>query len=86
MQTYGLKEVGLFRVPGSAASIAEMQAAFERDEDPLSQPNANKLYTVESVAGLLKLYLRSLPNPVFPAKLYNTFIAVGVKVKEKMIH
>lgn len=57
--------------------MAELQDAFERDEDPLSAPPKGRRYTPESVGGLLKLFFRSLPNPAFPLKLYATFVKVG---------
>lgn len=65
-------------MPGSSASIDELEKAFEADEDLLAKADAPRLYTSESVAGLLKLYFRLLPNPVFPRKLYNTFVTVSL--------
>lgn len=77
LEANGLREEGIFRVPGSASQLDELRAAFERDEDPL-EDTASSAYSVESVAGLFKLFFRMLPNPVFPRKLYSTFVAVSV--------
>ncbi|KAK2851359.1 hypothetical protein Q5P01_007635 [Channa striata] len=58
----GLHHEGIFRVPGSQMEIINLRDAFERGEDPL----AERRYDMDSVAGVLKLYFRSLENPLFP--------------------
>ncbi|KAI9530779.1 hypothetical protein NQZ68_000270 [Dissostichus eleginoides] len=58
----GLQHEGIFRVPGSQAEVNNLRDAFERGEDPL----AERRYELDSVAGVLKLYFRSLENPLFP--------------------
>ncbi len=58
-----LEVEGLFRVPGSAESIAKLKKHFEKyytipdDEDP------------HAVCGLVKSFLRELPNPVVPPSI-----------------
>ncbi|XP_010795309.1 rho GTPase-activating protein 4-like isoform X2 [Notothenia coriiceps] len=58
----GLQHEGIFRVPGSQTEVNNLRDAFERGEDPL----AERRYELDSVAGVLKLYFRSLENPLFP--------------------
>ncbi|KAM9344012.1 rho GTPase-activating protein 4-like isoform 2-T3 [Pholidichthys leucotaenia] len=58
----GLHHEGIFRVPGSQMDVNNLRDAFERGEDPL----AEQRYDLDSVAGVLKLYFRSLKNPLFP--------------------
>uniref|UniRef100_A0A672IQ02 Rho GTPase activating protein 4a n=1 Tax=Salarias fasciatus TaxID=181472 RepID=A0A672IQ02_SALFA len=58
----GLHHEGIFRVPGSQTEVNALRDAFERGEDPL----AERSYDLDSVAGVLKLYFRSLENPLFP--------------------
>ncbi|XP_029417698.1 rho GTPase-activating protein 4 isoform X2 [Nannospalax galili] len=55
----GLQHEGIFRVSGAQARISEIREAFERD----------------SVAGVLKLYFRSLEPPLFPLDLFNELLA-----------
>ncbi|CAB1343353.1 unnamed protein product, partial [Coregonus sp. 'balchen'] len=56
----GLTEEGLFRMPGQTNHVRELQDAFNCGEKPLFDSNTD----VHTVASLLKLYLRELPEPV----------------------
>ena len=49
-------------MPGGNAEIADMKNAFERGNDPLVGGAAG--HDPNAIAGTLKLYLRSLANPV----------------------
>uniref|UniRef100_A0A3Q3KZ87 Rho GTPase activating protein 4a n=1 Tax=Mastacembelus armatus TaxID=205130 RepID=A0A3Q3KZ87_9TELE len=60
---HGLHHEGIFRVPGSQMEVNNLRDAFERGEDPLAEQS----YDLDSVAGVLKLYFRSLESPLFPA-------------------
>ncbi|XP_077441579.1 rho GTPase-activating protein 24 isoform X4 [Vanacampus margaritifer] len=67
----GLCEEGLFRLPGQANLVKELQEAFDCGEKPLFDCNTD----VHTVASLLKLYLRELPEPVVPFHKYDDFLA-----------
>uniref|UniRef100_A0A3P8UFT6 Rho GTPase activating protein 4a n=1 Tax=Cynoglossus semilaevis TaxID=244447 RepID=A0A3P8UFT6_CYNSE len=66
----GLHHEGIFRVPGSQAEVNNLRDAFEQGEDPLAEQN----YDLDSVAGVLKLYFRSLENPLFPIDSTNQLL------------
>lgn len=59
---HGLHHEGIFRVPGSQMEVNNLRDAFEQGEDPL----ADQRYNLDSVAGVLKLYFRTLESPLFP--------------------
>ncbi|XP_064418633.1 rho GTPase-activating protein 22 isoform X1 [Latimeria chalumnae] len=67
----GLNEEGLFRMPGQANLVKELQDAFDCGEKPLFDSNTD----VHTVASLLKLYLRELPEPVIPFVKYEDFLS-----------
>ncbi|KFU83797.1 Rho GTPase-activating protein 24, partial [Chaetura pelagica] len=67
----GLKEEGLFRLPGQANLVKELQDAFDCGEKPSFDSNTD----VHTVASLLKLYLRELPEPVIPYAKYEDFVS-----------
>lgn len=67
----GLQEEGLFRLPGQANLVKELQDAFDCGEKPLFDRNTD----VHTVASLLKLYLRELPEPVIPYSKYEDFLS-----------
>ncbi|KAG5831691.1 hypothetical protein ANANG_G00306430 [Anguilla anguilla] len=66
----GLDEEGLFRMPGQANLVKDLQDAFDCGDKPLFNSNTD----VHTVASLLKLYLRELPEPVVPFSQYQDFL------------
>ncbi|NWH66963.1 RHG22 protein, partial [Geococcyx californianus] len=69
----GLMEEGLFRMPGQANLVKDLQDSFDCGEKPLFDSNTD----VHTVASLLKLYLRELPEPVIPFAKYEDFLSCG---------
>ncbi|XP_078284521.1 rho GTPase-activating protein 22-like isoform X1 [Rhinoraja longicauda] len=67
----GLNEEGLFRMPGQANLVKELQDSFNCGEKPRFDKNTD----VHTVASLLKLYLRELPEPVIPFAKYEDFLS-----------
>ncbi|XP_051793717.1 rho GTPase-activating protein 24-like [Acanthochromis polyacanthus] len=72
----GLHEVGLFRQPGQASLVKELQEAFDSGE----RPSFDSSTDVHTVASLLKLYLRQLPEPLVPYSRYQDFLLCGQKL------
>ncbi|KAI8364660.1 uncharacterized protein BYT42DRAFT_649328 [Radiomyces spectabilis] len=70
-----MMEEGLYRLSGSAAWIHNMRLKFDEvgDVDLLS---TNEDHDIHAVAGLLKLWLRELPDSVFTAELRQEFLLV----------
>jgi len=66
-------EEGLFRIPGNGVVIQEIKKSFNEGSADLSQYTSADIHTI---AGLLKLYLRELPEPLFIWRYYSTFIKV----------
>nr|XP_044993639.1 rho GTPase-activating protein 22 isoform X2 [Jaculus jaculus] len=67
----GLTEEGLFRMPGQANLVRDLQDSFDCGEKPLFDSTTD----VHTVASLLKLYLRELPEPVIPFARYEDFLS-----------
>ncbi|KAM3869120.1 rho GTPase-activating protein 24 [Diretmus argenteus] len=72
----GLHEVGLFRQPGQATLVKELQEAFDAGE----RPSFDSSTDVHTVASLLKLYLRQLPEPLVPYSRYQDFLLCGQRL------
>ncbi|KAG0321693.1 hypothetical protein BGZ99_003748 [Dissophora globulifera] len=74
LEAKGVDEVGLFRVPGSHASVQKLKKIFDTGKD----------YNLLAVGGidpndiatLLKLYLRELPTPLLSAVFLEQFQSV----------
>ncbi|XP_048581616.1 protein FAM13B isoform X3 [Nematostella vectensis] len=67
----GLKHEGIFRVSGNHKVVESLKATFDRDGDADLEE-----CDVMAVAGLLKLFLRELPEPPVPQSLTADFIKV----------
>ncbi|KAK3736407.1 hypothetical protein QZH41_017912, partial [Actinostola sp. cb2023] len=65
----GLEEEGLFRLPGNMKTISELKAGFNKGENP--DINDSEIHTV---ASLLKMYLRELPEPLIPYDFFEVFL------------
>nr|XP_046266822.1 rho GTPase-activating protein 22-like [Scatophagus argus] len=76
IQERGMHEVGLFRQPGQASLVKELQEAFDAGE----RPSFDSSTDVHTVASLLKLYLRQLPEPLVPYSRYQDFLLCGQKL------
>lgn len=65
----GLKEEGIFRIGGSHATMQQYKARYDAGEnvDLTSEPDVN------NVSGLLKMYLRELPEHLFTDHLMPLF-------------
>ena len=59
--------------------INNLREAFEKGEDPLADmTDAND---INSVAGVLKLYLREIREPVFSVQYFDQFMELASKKK-----
>lgn len=67
----GLEEEGLFRAPGQTNHVRELQDAFDRGEKPVFDSSTD----CHTVASLLKLYIRELPEPIIPFSKYTQFLS-----------
>ncbi|XP_012736068.2 rho GTPase-activating protein 22 isoform X2 [Fundulus heteroclitus] len=76
----GLKEEGLFRAPGQTNHVRELRDAFDRGEKPVFDSSTD----VHTVASLLKLYIRELPEPIIPFSKYTQFLSCAqILTKDK---
>ncbi|XP_077547541.1 SLIT-ROBO Rho GTPase-activating protein 2B-like isoform X10 [Haemaphysalis longicornis] len=72
---YGLHHQGVFRVSGSQVEINHFRDCFERGEDPLAE--VSDASDINSVAGVLKLYLRELREPLFPIFYFDQLMEIS---------
>lgn len=70
IREHGLNEEGIFRLPGQDNQVKQFREAFDAGERP-SFPSDTDVHTV---ASLLKLYLRELPEPVILWTQYQDFL------------
>ncbi|XP_037026256.1 active breakpoint cluster region-related protein isoform X2 [Bradysia coprophila] len=64
----GMYEIGVYRVSGSASDLAKLKKSFETNNYEAEQ--LLKEVDIHSVTGILKSYLRELPEALFTDLLY----------------
>ncbi|XP_062518959.1 rho GTPase-activating protein 24-like [Corticium candelabrum] len=69
----GLDELGIFRLPGNQVKVQGLKELFDKGE----HPDLQSCDEVHSVASLLKLYLRELPEPLIPFEYFDMFISAA---------
>ncbi|XP_053510254.1 rho GTPase-activating protein 25 [Ictalurus furcatus] len=74
IREHGLDEEGIFRLPGQENQVKHFREAFDAGERPSFPADTD----VHTVASLLKLYLRELPEPVVPWTQYQDFLDSSV--------
>ncbi|XP_053944902.1 rho GTPase-activating protein 25 isoform X2 [Cuculus canorus] len=73
IQEHGMSEEGIFRLPGQDNLVKQLRDGFDAGE----RPSFDRDTDVHTVASLLKLYLRELPEPVVPWMQYEDFLLCG---------
>ena len=68
----GIEQEGLFRISGNKSVMEKLKASFEKTGTADLEETADVL----SAAGLLKMFLRELPDSVIPDNLTRQFINV----------
>ena len=77
---FGLDAEGIYRTSGNANHIAQLRAQFDHDSSKIDfRDPENFFHDVNSVAGLLKMFFRDLPDPLFTAEHYQEFIDAASK-------
>uniref|UniRef100_A0A8C4K9Q1 Myosin IXB n=1 Tax=Dromaius novaehollandiae TaxID=8790 RepID=A0A8C4K9Q1_DRONO len=82
VEMHGLYTEGIYRKSGSANRMKELKQLLQAD------PNSVKLenYPIHTITGILKQWLRELPDPLMTSAQYNDFLrAVELPGKQEQI-
>ncbi|XP_074649429.1 rho GTPase-activating protein 24-like [Tubulanus polymorphus] len=78
LMKHGLDHEGIFRLTGSVKSIRTTKFAFDTCEDiDFERDDIDN----NTIASLLKLYFKELPEPIIPFNLYEHFMTIGLKIQ-----
>lgn len=77
VEQYALSSVGIYRISGTSSRIQKIKFKFESgDPNPISEED---LSDINNVTGVLKLWFRELPDPLFPSASYHQFLDAASK-------
>ncbi|KAJ2080065.1 hypothetical protein H4R24_003336 [Coemansia sp. RSA 988] len=69
----GLEEVGIYRVSGAAADVSRLRTLFNADPEAVDLGSGG-FHDINVVSGVIKQFLRELPEPLMTFNLYDGFI------------
>ncbi|KAG2032469.1 hypothetical protein BDR03DRAFT_970000 [Suillus americanus] len=82
--TWGVQELGLFRVNGRSSHVAKLRSEFDTGADfDIAQCSPGDL-DPHAVASIFKAYLRELPEPILTNALSTSFEAA--MISERLAH
>ncbi|RGB34098.1 hypothetical protein C1646_165167 [Rhizophagus diaphanus] len=73
IENRGLREVGIYRVPGADKAVNKLITAFNKNADAVDL-SSEEYRDINIVAGALKRFFRDLPEPLMTFELYDEFI------------
>ncbi|KAG8199000.1 hypothetical protein JTE90_001799 [Oedothorax gibbosus] len=80
IEEYGIVD-GIYRLSGVSSNIQRLRLAFDEDR-PLNLGDPATVHDIHSVASLLKMYFRELPNPLLTYQLYDKFVNAVQSVED----
>ncbi|KAI8064705.1 Rho GTPase activation protein [Gongronella butleri] len=80
----GLQSQGIYRESGSTTCIQKLKAEFNKNCKNVNLDTNDNAADINNVTGLLKLWFRELPSPLFPNAAYDHFIAAAKIDDERM--
>lgn len=79
MKQMDMSVEGIFRKNGNIRRLKELTEALDRDSAAVNLADDNPV----QLAALLKKFLRELPDPLLPFKVFNFFIATQRELIDK---
>lgn len=80
VEEHGLSTVGIYRIPGISTQVQKLRTALNQDCAGYHLlENGCMPEEINNVTSVLKLWLRELPDPLFPRSLYPYFIDAASK-------
>lgn len=74
IEAHGIVD-GIYRLSGVTSNIQRLRSIFDEDRLPTLVEDSVIKQDIHSVASLLKMYFRELPNPLCTYQLYDEFVA-----------
>ncbi|KAK9451389.1 uncharacterized protein V1518DRAFT_8378 [Limtongia smithiae] len=81
IESRGLEEIGIYRVPGSLVAMRALKQEF--DSGATVDMSDERWSDINIVAGCLKLYFREMPEPILTEALFPEFTKISKISEEK---
>lgn len=84
IEKYGLDSVGIYRLSGTSTHIQQLKNDFDFNCEEVDLTTEDNRADINNVTGVLKLWFRELPDPVFPRSSYHHFMNAAKVENERM--
>lgn len=75
---FGINTEGIYRVSGSVSTLAKLKELFDFEPEHIDFRTPTGFFgDIHAVAGILKQYLRELPDPLLTRGFYTDFLRVA---------
>ncbi|ORX89803.1 RhoGAP-domain-containing protein [Basidiobolus meristosporus CBS 931.73] len=82
IERFGINSTGIYRISGTIIQIQKFRTLFNRDSSQVDLSSDDKIGDINNITGVLKLYFRELPEPLFTASMANEFINAAMVMDE----
>ncbi|KZS94584.1 RhoGAP-domain-containing protein [Sistotremastrum niveocremeum HHB9708] len=74
IERWGLRSQGIYRISGTVLKVAKLKERLDRDIDAVDLDSEEWTSDINNIAGVTKLWLRELPEPLLTHQLHNGFV------------
>jgi hypothetical protein len=74
IEATGLRSQGIYRISGTASKVQKLKVILDRDVEGVDLMSDEWRADVNVITGVLKLWLRELPEPLLTFALYQGYI------------
>ncbi|KAG1151622.1 hypothetical protein G6F37_004903 [Rhizopus arrhizus] len=83
IEKYGLKSVGIYRLSGTNTHIQRLKNDFDFNCGEVDLSTEDNRADINNITGVLKLWFRELPDPVFPRSSYQHFMNAAIEIENE---
>ncbi|KAH8928949.1 GTPase activating protein [Atractiella rhizophila] len=86
IEEFGLDTVGIYRLSGTTSRIQRLKQKLDKDVEAVDLRSEENLSDINDITGVLKLWIRELPEPLLTWELYDGFIDAAKIENDRLRH
>ncbi|KAF8892131.1 Rho GTPase activation protein [Infundibulicybe gibba] len=86
IEMYGLKSQGIYRLSGMTSKVANLRQRLDKDLEAVDLDAPEWSGDINTIASVLKMWLRELPDPLLTTQLHQGFIDAAKIENDRLRH
>ncbi|THU92989.1 RhoGAP-domain-containing protein [Dendrothele bispora CBS 962.96] len=86
IEKYGLDVQGIYRLSGTTSKVQKLKQLLDKDLDSVDLDSPEWSSDINNVTGVLKMWLRELPEPLMTFSLQQSFIEAAKIENDRLRH